>query len=183
MQAAAHSKEPNAPPGVTKERAVPFPFGNPTELHGRIKAQYIFGTINHLLTCKSDLAGSRPPTPQNPAKLSKPRRPPGGALPFWRALFAQFTIMERVSRSSRSRSSRRARPRPDRPKSQTTKCRSCSGVKDAGRMTRYSRRPVNTGAVDIHAGSRRLSSRIQNVSGLSQGLAGHFGEGSQTEAY
>jgi hypothetical protein len=35
MQAAAHSKEPNAPPGVTKERAVPFPFGNPTELHGR----------------------------------------------------------------------------------------------------------------------------------------------------
>jgi len=85
MQAAAHSKEPNAPPGVTKERAVPFPFGNPTELHGRIKAQYIFGTINHLLTCKSDLAGSRPPTPQNPAKLSKPRRPPGGALPFWRA--------------------------------------------------------------------------------------------------
>jgi|SRR5437868_12200389 hypothetical protein len=80
MQAAAHSnKEPNAPPGVTKERAVPFPFGNPTELHGRIKAQYIFGTINHLLTCKSDLAGT-PPTPQNPAKLSKPRRPPGGAL-------------------------------------------------------------------------------------------------------
>jgi hypothetical protein len=74
------TKEPNAPPGVTKERAVPFPFGNPTELHGRIKAHYIFGTINHLLTCNSDLAGSRPQPPQNPAKLSKPRRPPGGAL-------------------------------------------------------------------------------------------------------
>jgi hypothetical protein len=43
--------------------------------------QEIFGTINHLLTCKSDLAGSRP-QPPNPAKLSKPRRPPGGAFRF-----------------------------------------------------------------------------------------------------
>ena len=102
MQAAAHSKEPNAPPGVTKERAVPFPFGNPTELHGRIKAQYIFGTINHLLTCKSDLAGSRPPTPKILPSFRSPAVPPAG-LYFWRALFAQFTIMERVSRSSRSR--------------------------------------------------------------------------------
>jgi hypothetical protein len=44
------------------------------------------------------------PRPQNPAKLSKPRRPPGGALPFWRASFAKFTIVERDFRCSRSRS-------------------------------------------------------------------------------
>jgi hypothetical protein len=93
MQAAAHSnKEPNAPPGVTKERAVPFPFGNPTELHGRIKAQYIFGTINHLLTCKSDLAGSRPQPPKILPSFRSPAVPPAGLYPFWRALFAQFTI-------------------------------------------------------------------------------------------
>src|SRR5947207_15856708 len=43
--------------------------------------QEIFGTINHLLTCKSDLAGSRP-QPPNPAKLSKPRRPPRRGFSF-----------------------------------------------------------------------------------------------------
>jgi len=82
MQAAAHSKEPNAPPGVTKERAVPFPFGNPTELHGQIKAQYIFGTINHLLTCNSDLAGSRPPTPKILPSFRSPADPPAGLYLF-----------------------------------------------------------------------------------------------------
>jgi len=88
MQAAAHSKEPNAPPGVTKERAVPFPFGNPTELHGRIKAQYIFGTINHLLTCKSDLAGSRPQTPKSCQAFEAPPSPRRG-----------FTFLARVVRA------------------------------------------------------------------------------------
>jgi hypothetical protein len=50
-------------------------------------AKEIFGTINHLLTCKSDLAGSRPPTPKSCQAFEAPPSPRRG-----------FTFLARVVR-------------------------------------------------------------------------------------
>jgi hypothetical protein len=71
---------------------------NPASGHDQ---QEIFGTINHLLNCKSDLAGSRPQTPKSCQAFEAPPSPRRGFTFLARVV---RTIVERDFRCSRSRS-------------------------------------------------------------------------------